>query len=126
MESNGAPAQSKEMADAALQILHPTWITARFHPGPTRPPNQPKSLAPSALRSLALARHATRTNRNPTPRPTFEALKPERKRPTSASNSMFPFRTVTGGYFLPRPSTRSGKSQSVEEAVLRLLRINGK
>ena len=35
-----------------------------------------------------------------------------------------PFSTISVGYLLPCPSTRSGESQSVEEAVLRLLRIN--
>jgi hypothetical protein len=32
--------------------------------------------------------------------------------------------SASGGYLLPCPSTRSGKSQSVEETVLRSLRIN--
>ena len=43
---------------------------------------------------------------------------------TFASAVSFSIWPVPVGYLLPCPSTRSGESQSVEEAVLRLLRIN--
>ena len=43
---------------------------------------------------------------------------------TFASAVSFSIWPVPVGYLLPCPSTRSGESQSVEKAVLRLLRIN--